>query len=376
MTLPYTPLSLTQKLISFNTVDPPGLERDCAEFLGKLLQEGQFSVNYYEFEEKRTSLVAEREGRGDKAPICFSGHIDTVPLGEAAWSKDPFGGEFDGDKIYGRGSSDMKGGIAAMVCAALRLAALSRGNAGIVLVFTAGEETGCHGAYHLARLGNVLGKAGALIVGEPTSNYPALGHKGAFWLKAHTSGVTAHGSMPERGDNAIYKAARAVTALENFDFNVSQHPILGLPTLNVGTITGGININTVPDRATITIDIRTIPGQSSSKIFQNLQSVLGEDVELECITDAGSLSSDPQNTWIQEVFEILESYLEERPEPWGVTYFTDASALTAAFGSPPTLILGPGETTMAHKTDEYCYVSKLESATEIYLEIARRWCEL
>jgi succinyl-diaminopimelate desuccinylase len=95
--------------------------------------------------------------------------------------------------------------------------------------------------------------------------------------------------MPEQGDNAIYKAARAVTALENFDFNVLQHPILGLPTLNVGTITGGININSVPDRTTITIDIRTIPGQSSSKIFQNSQSILGEDVELECITDAGSL---------------------------------------------------------------------------------------
>jgi succinyl-diaminopimelate desuccinylase len=222
----------------------------------------------------------------------------------------------------------------------------------------------------------VLGKAEAIIVGEPTSNYPIIGHKGAFWLKAHTSGITAHGSMPEQGDNAIYKAARAVTALENFDFNVSPHPILGLPTHNVGTIVGGLNINSVPDRTTIGIDIRTIPGQSKRQIYRDLQSALGEEVELEWLADAGSISTDPNNSWVQEVFEIMEPILGEKPKPGGVTYFTDASALTPALGDPPTVILGPGDATMAHKTDEFCKISNIEAAAEAYFEIARKWCEL
>src|SRR6266498_2846770 len=123
----------------------------------------------------------------------------------------------------------------------------------------AGEETGSEGAFALARRG-MRGQAGALVVAEPTTNRPLCGHKGALWLKATTRGVTAHGSMPEKGVNAIYAAARAVGRLEAFDFNVARHPVMGAPTLNVGTLHGGLNLNSVPDRAEIGIDIRTIPG--------------------------------------------------------------------------------------------------------------------
>ena len=200
-------LSLTRKLLSFDTINPPGYERDCAQYLGKLLEDREFKIAFYEFEEKRTSLIAHIEGYGNKAPICFAGHMDTVPLGIRRWEKDPFSGEVEDDRIYGRGASDMKGGLAAMVIAALRLSKRSKRKAGMTLVLTAGEETGCQGAYHLARLDNVLSEAGTVIVGEPTANYPLVGHKGALWLEIRTSGVTAHGSMPEQGDNAIYKAA-------------------------------------------------------------------------------------------------------------------------------------------------------------------------
>jgi hypothetical protein len=100
------------------------------------------------------------------------------------------------------------------------------------------------------------GQAGALVVAEPTTNRPLCGHKGALWLKATTRGVTAHGSMPDKGVNAIYAAARAVGRLEAFDFNVARHPVMGAPTLNVGTLHGGLNLNSVPDRAEIGIDIR------------------------------------------------------------------------------------------------------------------------
>ena len=124
----------------------------------------------------------------------------------------------------------------------------SRNTPGVLLVITAGEETGCTGADALVSERPPLGKVGALVVAEPTGNKPLVGHKGALWLEAETKGVTAHGSMPEKGVNAVYKAARAVAALQEFDFNVARHDVLGGATLNVGTIHGGLNINSVPDR--------------------------------------------------------------------------------------------------------------------------------
>ncbi len=376
MTKRLNPLTLTRKLLALNTVNPPGNERECAEFLGKLLEGGGFDVRYFEFDDQRTSLVAALEGSGDKAPICFSGHIDTVPLGNVPWGSDPFAGESEGDKLYGRGSSDMKSGVAAMVTAALRVAESPGGGAGVVLVLTAGEEAGCKGSFDLARRPGALSPAGAVVVGEPTSNYPVIGHKGALWLNARTSGVAAHGSMPEQGDNAIYKAARAVGLIETFDFGVSPDPVLGAPTLNVGTISGGVNVNLVPDRAEIGIDIRTIPGQSQEEIIRRMKSLLGEDVRVERVRGAAGVASDPEDDWVGEVFDIMEPLLGERPVPRGVTYFTDASALTPALGDPPTIILGPGDPSQAHKVDEHCLISNIETAADAYFKIAKKWCNL
>jgi len=371
---PLNVLSLTRKLLGFDTMNPPGQERACAQYLGSLLEDGGFDTHFYEFGKGRTSIVARTKGLSDLEPICFTGHIDTIPLGATSWTRDPLKGETDGDWIYGRGAADMKGGLAAMVMAGLHFARLPKGNAGLTLVITAGEETGCEGAYFLASHGTALGRAGALVVGEPTSNFPIVGHKGALWLEARASGVAAHGSMPEKGVNAIYKAAHAVKKLEEFDFDVSPHQLLGEPTLNVGTIRGGININSVPDYALIGIDIRTIPDQSNKEVYERLTSYLGQELALHRVIDVEGIATDPQDEWVQEVFEIMEPMLKERPEARGATYFTDASVLTPAFGRPPTVILGPGEPEMAHKTDECCRISQIEAASEAYLKIARRWC--
>jgi len=369
-------LSLTRKLLAFDTVNPPGQERACAQFLGKILEDGGFETNFFEFGDGRTNLVARITGVGDTPPICFTGHIDTIPLGAIPWTKDPLKGEIEGNRIYGRGASDMKGGVAAMVIAGLRIAELSKSRASMTLVITAGEETGCEGAYFLAAHESALGKAGAIVVGEPTSNFPVVGHKGALWIEARATGVAAHGSMPEKGENAIYKAADAVKKLQDFDFEAIPHPLLGSPTLNIGTITGGININSVPDQALIGIDIRTIPGQNNKEVYEKLTSYLGQELEFNRLMDVEGIATDPQDEWVQEVFDVMEPFIEERPAARGVTYFTDVSVLTPAFGNPPTIILGPGEPVMAHKTDEFCYISKIKEASAAYLEIARKWCGL
>jgi succinyl-diaminopimelate desuccinylase len=373
MTAAQCAYELTRKLIGFDTINPPGDEEACARYLGDMLADAGFRVSYHPYGERRTSVVA-AIGGADKAPLCITGHIDTVPLGAAAWRKDPFAGETDAGKLYGRGTSDMKSGVAAFVTAALEFRDRLAGTAGLELVITGGEETGCEGAFHLARSTGALGRAGAILVAEPTANYPLVGHKGAYWLTARTRGVTAHGSMPERGENAVYKAARAVARLEQFDFGIAPHALLGAPTLNVGTIAGGLNINSVPDQARVGIDIRTIAGQDHKALHATLANLLGQEVELEPILDVGSVYTDPSDPWMAEVFDIMTPLLGAQPEPRSVSYFTDAAALRPAYGNPPTVVLGPGEPQMAHQTDEYCVTDRIGQAVDAYSEIIRRWC--
>ena len=250
-----------------------------------MLEEWGFKVEYHEYEEGRTSVIARAGGSDAKPPLCLTGHLDVVPLGTRKWTKDPFAGEADGDKLYGRGSSDMKAGVAAMLIAARAFGKKLAGTPGIVLVLTAAEENGCMGSQHLAALPKLMGKAGAIVVGEPTSNYPMVGHKGSIKFHAAFRGVSAHGSMPQLGVNAIYKAASAIAKLEDFEFGVPAHPVMGLPTLNVGTFAGGSGVNLVPDAATIGVDIRTVPGMDHAALLARLKRLMGEDVEFDVFSD-------------------------------------------------------------------------------------------
>ena len=368
-------VELTRELVRIDSMNPPGREHECAHFVGNILQESGLQVTYHEFAEGRTSLVGRLRGTGSKAPLCFAGHIDTVPLGRNEWSKDPFAGEISDGRLYGRGSCDMKAGVAAYIWLAQQLAKLPRPKADIVFIAVAGEETGCQGSAHLAR-SQILGGAGAVVIAEPTSNYPIVGHRGALWLRAEAKGVTAHGSMPHLGINAIYKAANAIARLERFKFNATPHPLLGAPTLNVGTMRGGMNVNSVPDRAEFTMDIRTIPDQNHRSLMNELQSYLGDEVSVSPIVDVQGVWTEADESWIQEVFEITAPFLGENPQARGAPYFTDASALKPAFYGAPTVILGPGDMTFAHQTDEYCAVDKIEEAVSIFEAIAQRWCEL
>lgn len=362
---------LTEKLIQLDTRNPPGSEHECARYLGTLLGQAGFNVTFHEFAPGRTSVVA-RLGPG-ALPICFTGHIDTVPFGSQAWTVDALGGDIDSGKIYGRGSSDMKSGVAALVVTALRLAEAWPQETSLVLVITAGEETGCEGARTLIEESNCLGHAGAIVVGEPTSNYPLVGHKGALWLSAKSRGVTSHGSTPELGVNAIYKAARMVCALQKFELTESAFSDLGAPTLNVGTINGGMNVNSVPDECCFDIDIRTVPPMRHDAVRDQMKAYLKPDLdELKTIVDLEGVWTSPQGDWVSDVFEVTADITGIRPDARGASYFTDASIL-GAYYKAPTIVLGPGEPDMAHRTNEYCYISRIEQSVEIYTAIAERW---
>ena len=367
------PLPLTRELLAFNTINPPGMERACAQHLGAMLEQAGFRVEYHEFDTGRTSLIAQIGGGKDKAPICFTGHIDTVPLGAAKWTRDAFAGETDGDRVYGRGSTDMKSGIAAFVVAALELARELERGPGLVLVITAGEEVGCEGARYLADR-RLLDRAGAIVVAEPTANYPYVGHKGLAWFEVETHGVTAHGSMPEVGDNAILKMARVIGDLERFRFPVESHPVMGKPTLNVGTIHGGLNTNSGPDEARNTLDTRTVPGIDHAHLCDSLAALLApRGASVRKIVDVPPLYTEPQDAWVQEVFEACAPYAGGRPAAKTITFSTDGADLKRGFGGPPTVILGPGEPQLAHQTDEWCSTRRLEESVELFRGLMQRW---
>lgn len=372
MNSPVEAIELARELIRVDTSNPPGSEQECADALGARLEAAGFSVGRYEYADRRTSLVARIGGDAEWLPLCFTGHLDVVPTGAVPWERDPFAGELDGDRIYGRGSSDMKSGVAAMVVAALRRAKRLARSPGLTLVLTAGEETGCKGASDLARRG-VLGSAGAIVIGEPTSNAPVVGHKGCLRCRCTTRGVAAHSSMPELGDNAIYKAARAISGLKHFDFAETDHPIMGQPTLVVSQVCGGMNINSVPDRTEFSVDVRTVPDQNLTRLLTRLHAALGTDVVIEPILEVPSMFTDANDRWIQSVFAVTREIAGIASAIRTGPYFTDGAVLCPAYGDPPTVILGPGEVAMAHQTDEYCLASRLVEAVAIYERLIDSW---
>jgi succinyl-diaminopimelate desuccinylase len=365
-------IGLTRSLLQFDTINPPGREHDCATMAGEFLRDAGFSVEYHEYEKDRTSVIARAGGSDRKPPLCMTGHLDVVALGTRKWSKDPFTGETDGDKLFGRGSSDMKAGVAGMLLALKNLAKNLNGTPGVVVVLTAAEEGGCVGSRHLAALPKLMGKAGAMVVGEPTSNYPMVGHKGSIKFHASFKGVSAHGSMPQLGVNAVYKAARAISKLEAFDFGVPEHPIMGKPTMNVGTVEGGSGVNLVPDFADVGVDIRTVPGTDHDVVLSRLRELLAEG-EMKVFANNQAVWTEPQEAWVQRVFEICKPILGEAPEARTMPYMTDAANLRKVYTGVPTLILGPGEAAMAHQTDEYCSMERIRQSVAIYEALIEDW---
>lgn len=360
-------VALTQALIGFNTVNQPGQEAAIMAFLADGLGEAGFDCTLIPHAEGRASLIATK-GLGTDLPLCFSGHLDTVPLGLAPWSHAPFGGEIEGDRLYGRGGTDMKGGVAAFVVAAIQAGDVP---GGIALVLTAGEETGSEGARWLTAAGH-LPQAGALVIAEPTANRALAGHKGALWLRLVTQGVTAHGSTPHLGENAILKVAPTLQFLSGFDPGCT-HPVMGDATVNLGTISGGLNTNSVPDRCEMTVDLRSVPGIEHAVLRERIAAGVGDEVTIEPVIDLPSVWTDPAQPWLARTIATAAEIAGADTRPAAAAYFTDASILTPAMGNLPTVILGPGEPDQAHKTDEYVLISRLREAVEIYVRMLDDW---
>lgn len=363
-------VDLTRTLIGFETVNPPGDEAACAQYLAGLLQAEGLTPELHAFGERRLNLICRLPGTdASLAALVLTGHLDVVPLGAAPWTHDPFAGALEGDRLYGRGASDMKSGVAAMLRAFV--AAKSRGLArGITLLLTGGEEVGCQGAVHLRRSEPAaLGGASAMLVGEPTANRAVRGHKGALFVRATVHGVTAHSSTPELGDNAIYRAARAVLQVEDMRWPAVNGGFLGGSTINVGLIRGGLNANSVPDRAEFTLDVRSGDGLEHGQALAALSDRLGDRVELQPFIDMPPVLTADADPFFQAVSRAASG----RTADGGATFFSDASVFQPHYGCP-TILLGPGEPDQAHQVDEYCHVTRLIEAEAIYGRVIDSWC--
>lgn len=371
-------VALTRRLIGFNTINPPGDETACAKYLAEFLAPCGVRVELASFGAARANLIARLEGNDRAlAPLVLTGHLDTVPLGAAPWSQAPFAAQIVGDRLYGRGASDMKSGVAAMTLAFFHVCSRRvRPARGVTLLLTGGEEVGCEGAVHLhEHERSRLGAASAMLVGEPTGNELVRGHKGALFMRAKALGVTAHSSMPERGVNAIYKAARAITRVEQFALPRSGDRFMGDPTISVGMISGGLNANSVPDRAEFTIDVRAGSEVSHAAVLDSLRERLRPEVELDPFIDMPAVFTPEDDPFTGVAARAMRKVLGDRAASAerAMPFFSDASVLQPHYRCP-TIILGPGEVLTAHETDEYCLVDKIQEAEEIYLQVIDTWC--
>jgi succinyl-diaminopimelate desuccinylase len=361
-------VELTRSLIRLDTTGPA--QSLSAEILATRLSSAGMQVRLEPLDRGRASLVASVGDLGD-APLLLSGHLDTVPVGSTPWTRDAFGGEIAEGRVFGRGASDMKSGVASLVVALERYLQRSRAARGVVLVLTAGEETGCEGALQLVRTG-ILPVGARLLVAEPTSNAMVPGHKGALWLRVTARGLSAHGSRPDLGSNAVTALARLAVALEDAGLP-GTHPVMGSTTVNIGTFEGGTRVNLVPDHASMEIDIRTVPGVGSHEIIERIEALSGGECIVETLLDMPGVYTAPGSPFYDMVSEVVTGVTGRAERAAPATFFTDASVLVPALGSPDVLLLGPGDPKLAHVVDESCSVERIGEAVEIYERLLDRW---
>jgi succinyl-diaminopimelate desuccinylase len=265
----------------------------------------------------------------------------------------------------------MKSGIAAMVCAAVASAGNLKGR-DLVLHIYGGEESGCLGSFHATRRPELFGNPGAGVIAEPSGNLPYAGHKGALWLAVETLGRTAHGSMPEQGVNALAAILPGALRLLNAVPDAS-HPILGKSTMALTSLHSGLNPNSIPDKAVLTLDTRTVPGQSHKDLRRTFTTLAGTEASVKIVLDVPPVWTDPELPWCVAVRDLLANFLGDKPGVTSAQFFTDAAAVRSLLPSLPLLILGPGDSAMAHKTNEYCRLDQIRTAFEIFKAVIADW---
>lgn len=366
-------VAICQDLVRINTINPPGDELILARYCGDFLKRIGFEVNLIAHSEKRASVLACLKGTGQVPGVMVCSHLDTVPLGAIPWQHNPLGGEIADGKIWGRGTSDMKGGLAATLAAAQVIVESGLQLQGDLWIgLTAGEEVDFLGAIELAQHREVL-PLQVLLIPEPSSNDIYLAQKGALWLEIGMEGKTAHGSMPELGINAVELMIKFIHQFKLLEFPFRPHLLLDGPIATVTTIKGGFLINIVPDECCATLDIRTMPGQNHTDILDQIQGVLnslekstpGLKTRINVLKNLPAVITEVDNPKVFPIREAACAVSGRQVQIKGLRFFTNSAVLATAWETP-VIVCGPGQTGMAHQLDEYVEIKLLREAVEIY----------
>ena len=362
-------VQLLQTLIRTRSTNPPAEELTLAGWVHERLRHDGMTSELRPFDGKRANVIARIRGTGVRPGLIFSAHFDTVPEGDIPWDYPPYGGDIHQGRIYGRGAADMKGGMAAMMIAAAAVAhAGVKLQGDLILAFTSGETSNCVGAQLLISEGALEG-AGAFLVSEPTGLDVGTAEKAALWLRVTARGRTSHGSQPHAGSNAIRTLACALARLENLHFDVAAHPLLGGPTLAIGKIHGGVNINVTPDFCTAELDVRILPEQNPDQVTSLIQDTLGSAIEISRIDFKPSIETPSDHSFVRSCIDARTLELGASATPVGLSYFTDGAVICKAMNLP-MVILGPGGTEMTHQHNEYCEIDRLVLAARIFTRVA------
>ncbi len=389
-------VSILQDLIRLPSVNPMGrdvlgepyFEHRVTDYLQRSFERLGIPWHRQSIAPWRDNIVACVEGdavRGNAIPILvWEVHQDTVPVD--GMTIDPWVPALREGRVYGRGSCDVKGGMACMLAALARLVReRPAGRPTIILACTVNEENGFTGARQLSELWGagdcpLLSRLPrGVIVAEPTGLNVVVAHKGVVRWSCHVRGRSAHSSQPQEGDNAIYRAGHVITALEQYAAALMSHSAdrqLGVPTINVGTIHGGICVNAVPDLCSLEIDRRLLPEEdphgAREDVAQWLTERLPSHITDHVDHDAPFLINhglrDQSATELARRLQRLARNMGSAAELVAVPYGTDAPFF-AQLGIP-TVVFGPGSIAQAHTADEWVAIDQLERATEIYYRSA------
>ncbi|MFQ6036959.1 MAG: M20/M25/M40 family metallo-hydrolase, partial [Sedimentisphaerales bacterium] len=262
-----------RKLIQAETTAEKG-ELAAAQLISAELGHSGIDYQIDSWGKTRANITARVKSAGRKAALLFVSHLDVVGPGETAWQHPPFAAAESNGKIHGRGSADMKGGIAAIVTAIRQVVDGRIPLQGdIIFLGAAGEETDSCGAKRFISNQSAMPQLAGVVVTEPTDFEVVTAHRGLLWLKVETRGKAAHGSTPELGINAIASMRCLLNELENYEIPFQPHHLLGKCSMSINTIAGGKEINIVPDICTAGIDIRTLPAQNHQDIVKDLEKI-------------------------------------------------------------------------------------------------------
>jgi acetylornithine deacetylase/succinyl-diaminopimelate desuccinylase family protein len=373
-------IRLLRDLVAINSVNPtlvPGAPGAAvvADAIATEMRRLGLDVSVEEVVPGRPNVIGVIEGRGKGRSLMFCGHTDTVGV---AGMTDPFIPVERNGRLYGRGSQDMKGGVAAMIAAAGQLAQRGLAAGRVIVAAIVDEEHSSVGADSLVRKWT----ADAAVVTEPTDLEIAIGHKGFAWVEVEVAGKAAHGSRPKDGEDAILRMGRVLGQLELLDRQLQlrpAHALVGTGSLHASFVNGGHELSSYPDRATLQMERRTLPGEPESTALDEVQAILD-----------GLSRSDPtfracaRHLFSRPAYEVPADHALPRtlsaavsssggsPKITGASFWTDAAVLGHA--GIPSILFGPGGAGL-HSIEEYVNVEDVLTCRAALIELASRWCE-